>query len=305
MRAWAVEPPGPIDDGPLRRVERPVPEPGPRRGAGPGRARAACAGPTSTWPRATWRRHRPRRRARPRGRRAGRRGRPGRGRGSDTGERVGIAWLRQHLRALPVLPAGRREPVRRARASPAGTPTAATPSTRSSTSATPTGCPTPSTTAEAAPLLCAGIIGYRALRAAALPPGGRLGIYGFGGSAHLAAQVALHEGATVHVLTRAEEARRLALDLGAASAPGPDDAAARTARRRHPVRARRRAGAGGAAGPRPRRHARRRRHPSERHPAAGLRAPPVPGAPAAQRHRQHPPATARSSWRSPPASRCR
>ncbi|WP_199820979.1 zinc-binding alcohol dehydrogenase family protein [Streptomyces fulvoviolaceus] len=69
-----------------------------------------------------------------------------------------------------------------------------------------------------APLLCAGIIGYRALRRATLPPGGRLGLYGFGGSAHLCAQVALAEGATVHVLTRGKAARRLALDLGAASA---------------------------------------------------------------------------------------
>jgi propanol-preferring alcohol dehydrogenase len=77
---------------------------------------------------------------------------------------------------------------------------------------------------EAAPLLCAGIIGFRALRRAALPPGVRLGNYGFGGSAHLAAQVALHEGATVHVLTRSREAQRLALELGAASA-GDADAA--------------------------------------------------------------------------------
>jgi propanol-preferring alcohol dehydrogenase len=69
-----------------------------------------------------------------------------------------------------------------------------------------------------APLLCAGIIGYRALRRAALPPGGRLGLYGFGGSAHLCAQVALAEGATVHVLTRGRAAQRLALELGAASA---------------------------------------------------------------------------------------
>ncbi|MFF4258330.1 zinc-binding alcohol dehydrogenase family protein [Streptomyces sp. NPDC001663] len=69
-----------------------------------------------------------------------------------------------------------------------------------------------------APLLCAGIIGYRALRRAALPPGGRLGLYGFGGSAHLCAQVALAEGATVHVLTRGAAARQLALELGAASA---------------------------------------------------------------------------------------
>jgi alcohol dehydrogenase, propanol-preferring len=71
---------------------------------------------------------------------------------------------------------------------------------------------------EAAPLLCSGIIGYRALRRAGLPTGGRLGIYGFGGSAHLTAQVALHEGATVHVLTRSAEARQLALALGCTSA---------------------------------------------------------------------------------------
>jgi len=76
---------------------------------------------------------------------------------------------------------------------------------------------------EAAPLLCAGIIGYRALVRAALPPGGRLGIYGFGASAHLAAQVAVHQGATVHVLTRSAEAQRLALELGAASAGGAYD----------------------------------------------------------------------------------
>jgi alcohol dehydrogenase, propanol-preferring len=70
---------------------------------------------------------------------------------------------------------------------------------------------------HAAPLLCAGIIGYRALRAAAVPPGGRLGIYGFGGSAHLTAQVALHQGLRVHVLTRGENNRRLAAELGADS----------------------------------------------------------------------------------------
>jgi propanol-preferring alcohol dehydrogenase len=83
-----------------------------------------------------------------------------------------------------------------------------------------------------APLLCAGIIGYRALERASLPDGGRLGIYGFGGSAHLTAQVALARGATVHVMTRAPAARELALSLGCASAgeagarpPEPLDAA--------------------------------------------------------------------------------
>ncbi len=70
---------------------------------------------------------------------------------------------------------------------------------------------------QAAPLLCAGIIGYRALRRSQLPEGGSLGIYGFGGSAHLTAQIAMAEGARVHVMTRAPEARQLALQLGAAS----------------------------------------------------------------------------------------
>jgi alcohol dehydrogenase, propanol-preferring len=76
--------------------------------------------------------------------------------------------------------------------------------------------------AEIAPLLCAGIIGYRALRRAALPPGGTLGIWGFGGSAHITAQVAMAQGAIVHVFTRAPAARELALQLGAASAQDSD-----------------------------------------------------------------------------------
>jgi alcohol dehydrogenase, propanol-preferring len=71
---------------------------------------------------------------------------------------------------------------------------------------------------HAAPLLCAGIIGYRALKCAAVPPGGSLGIYGFGGSAHITAQVALHQGLRVHVLTRGAGNRRLAMELGADSA---------------------------------------------------------------------------------------
>jgi propanol-preferring alcohol dehydrogenase len=70
---------------------------------------------------------------------------------------------------------------------------------------------------ELAPLLCAGIIGYRSLLRAELPAGGRLGIYGFGGSAHITAQVALAQGAEVHVMTRGEHAQELATSLGAAS----------------------------------------------------------------------------------------
>jgi alcohol dehydrogenase, propanol-preferring len=74
-----------------------------------------------------------------------------------------------------------------------------------------------------APLLCAGIIGFRALRRSHLPPGGRLGIYGFGGSGHITAQVALFEGATVHVMTRSREAHKLALRTGVASVQDPFD----------------------------------------------------------------------------------
>jgi len=76
---------------------------------------------------------------------------------------------------------------------------------------------------QAAPLLCAGIIGFRALKATAVRPGGALGIYGFGGSAHLTSQIALRQGIRVHVLTRGDRNRRLALALGADSVGGPTD----------------------------------------------------------------------------------
>jgi propanol-preferring alcohol dehydrogenase len=70
--------------------------------------------------------------------------------------------------------------------------------------------------AEAAPLLCAGIIGYRALCRSRVPRGGRLALYGFGSSAHITAQIARHWGCTVYVATRDAAHRRLARALGAA-----------------------------------------------------------------------------------------
>jgi len=81
--------------------------------------------------------------------------------------------------------------------------------------------------AEVAPLLCAGIIGYRALRRAEIRPGCRLGLYGFGSSAHIAIQVARHLGCTVYVMTRDERHQQLARALGAtwaggASTPPPE-----------------------------------------------------------------------------------
>jgi len=69
--------------------------------------------------------------------------------------------------------------------------------------------------AEAAPLLCAGIIGYRALKRSDVPPGGRLGIYGFGASAHVTLQVARARGCEVFVCTREASHRALARELGA------------------------------------------------------------------------------------------
>ncbi|NJD69731.1 MAG: alcohol dehydrogenase [Candidatus Methylomirabilota bacterium] len=70
-------------------------------------------------------------------------------------------------------------------------------------------------TVHAAPLLCAGVIGFRALRLSGIKPGGRLGLYGFGGSAHIAIQVAVHWGCEVWVFTRSEAHRTLARELGA------------------------------------------------------------------------------------------
>ena len=68
---------------------------------------------------------------------------------------------------------------------------------------------------DAAPLLCAAIIGYRSLRLSEIKPGGRLGLTGFGASAHLASQIARHWSCDVYAFTREEHHRRLALELGA------------------------------------------------------------------------------------------
>jgi propanol-preferring alcohol dehydrogenase len=85
---------------------------------------------------------------------------------------------------------------------------------------------------EAAPLLCAGIIGFRALRLSGIARGGRLGFYGFGAAAHLAIQVARYWGVEIYAFTRDAAHQRLARDLGAVwvgyangSAPKPLDGA--------------------------------------------------------------------------------
>jgi propanol-preferring alcohol dehydrogenase len=140
----------------------------------------------------------------------------------EEGERLGIAWLRSTCGSCRACRSGSENLCRAARftgwdvdggfAEYAVVPEAFAYRISRDLSAT-----------DAAPLLCSGIIGYRALKRAQVPPGGRLGIYGFGASAHLTAQLAIAQGCEVHVLTRGESARRLATDLGAASALGADE----------------------------------------------------------------------------------
>lgn len=76
---------------------------------------------------------------------------------------------------------------------------------------------------EAAPLLCGGVIGCRALRLTGVEPGGRLGLYGFGASALLTLQVARHWGCAVYVATRSRDEQRRALEMGAVWAGSYDD----------------------------------------------------------------------------------
>ncbi len=77
---------------------------------------------------------------------------------------------------------------------------------------------------QAAPLLCAGVIGYRSLRLSGIKPGQRLGLYGFGASAHIVIQVARYWNCEVYVFTRSEANRKLAGRLGAAWCGSSKDA---------------------------------------------------------------------------------
>lgn len=148
--------------------------------------------------------------------------------GADThrfrlGDRVGIAWLRQTCGACRLCRSGRENLCPDARFT--GWDADGGFAERAVVEAAfAYRLPDEVDDLHAAPLLCAGIVGYRSFKRVGLPPGGRLGIYGFGASAHLVAQVAIAQGATVHVLTRSIAAQRLALDLGAASVAGAEDA---------------------------------------------------------------------------------
>lgn len=214
MPAWIVDQPGPASGDPLRLVERPVPEPGP----GELRVRVRVCGVCRTDLHLTEGDLSPKRHGVVPGHEVvgvvdalG----PGAGRFA-LGDRVGIAWLRRTCGRCRFCRRGAEnlclEPAFTGWDHDGGF-------ARWATVAEDYAYALPGAFDDhhVAPLLCAGIIGYRALRRAELPPGGRLGIYGFGGSAHITAQIAIAQGAEVHVLTRSEEARALALELGAAS----------------------------------------------------------------------------------------
>ncbi len=78
------------------------------------------------------------------------------------------------------------------------------------------------TDVDVAPLLCGGVIGHRALKLTGLPDGGRVGLYGFGASATIVIQLAIHRGMEVHVATRSEAEQERARRMGAASTGGYD-----------------------------------------------------------------------------------
>jgi len=131
------------------------------------------------------------------------------------GQRVGVAWLRHTCGACEFCTAGRENLCQGARftgyhADGGYAEYAVVPEDF----AYP--IPDAFSDLEAAPLLCAGIIGYRALKRAELPPGGTLALYGFGSSAHVVIQIAQHRGSDVYVVTRGENHRRLARQMGAA-----------------------------------------------------------------------------------------
>jgi propanol-preferring alcohol dehydrogenase len=215
VRAWVVDHPAPVDEGPLRLVDRDVPQPGPRQV----RVKVSACGVCRTDLHLAEGDVPPKRSGVT----------PGhevvgtvdaRGEGASrfaAGERVGIAWLGSTCGTCRFCVAGRENLCLSPRFTgwdeEGGFAEYALVDERYAYR-----LPESFSDVEAAPLLCAGIIGYRALRRSNLPPGGRLGIYGFGASAHLAAQIAVREGATVHVFTRSKQAQELALSLGAASA---------------------------------------------------------------------------------------
>jgi alcohol dehydrogenase, propanol-preferring len=220
MRAWAVDVPGPIDTGPLRRVDRPEPEPGP----GQVRVRVSCCGVCRTDLHLAEGDLPPRRHGMVPGHEVvGRIDAVGPGASRfAVGQRIGVPWLARTDSVCRFCRRGQEnlclDPAFTGWDADGGYAEACL-----VREAYAYRLPDSLDDEHAAPLLCAGIIGYRALKCADVPAGGRLGIYGFGGSAHIIAQVALRQGLRVHVLTRGAGNQALAAELGADSVGGAAD----------------------------------------------------------------------------------
>ncbi|MEP6648725.1 MAG: zinc-dependent alcohol dehydrogenase family protein [Lapillicoccus sp.] len=221
MEAWVVDTPGPVDSGPLARAERPEPVPG----TGQVLVRVTCCGVCRTDLHLAEGDLPPRRHGVVPGHEVVGRVEvvgPGATR-FRVGDRVGVPWLartdgtcrfcRSGVENLCTAPTFTGWDV------DGGYAEACV-----ADEAFAYALPESIDDVGAAPLLCAGIIGYRALRRSGVRPGGRLGLYGFGGSAHLTAQVALHLGMRVHVLTRGANNQELARRLGVDSVNDADGA---------------------------------------------------------------------------------
>ncbi len=220
MRAAVLHDPGPIADAPLRIEDRPKPEPGP----GEIRLRvAACAVCRTDLQIAAGDLppHRPT--VVPGHQVVGRVDAVGSGvDGWSVGDRAGLTWLGGFDETCRFCRSGRQN------LCPAATFTGwdrdggfAEACTARADVATP--IPDGFADLAAAPLLCGGVIGYRALRLSGIEPGGRLGLYGFGASALLAIQVATHWGCRVHVASRSRLDLDRALAFGAESVGGYDE----------------------------------------------------------------------------------
>jgi propanol-preferring alcohol dehydrogenase len=221
MRAWAVERPGPMASAPLRLVDRPVPVPGPAEVLVRVRVCGVCRTDLHL----------------AEGDLAPRRPSviPGHevvgevvelGEGATRlrpGDRVGIAWLRHTCGVCRWCRSG-RENLCEASEYTGWDKDGGYAEFAVVPEAFAYRIPDTFSDEAAAPLLCAGIIGYRSLLRSRLPAGGRLGIYGFGASGHLTALLAIAQGAEVHVLTRGQGAQALAREIGAASVGGGHDA---------------------------------------------------------------------------------
>ena len=221
MQAWQVEQPRPVHEGPLVLVERPDPEPGP----GEVRVRVRACGVCRTDLHVAEGDLPVRRPGVVPGHevvgvvdRLG----PGTQR-FEVGERIGIAWLRATCGVCRHCRRGAENLCRDPRFT-GWTDDGGYAQYAVVPEAYAYRLPEVFDDVTVAPLLCAGIIGHRALVRSGFTPGDRLGLWGFGGSAHLTAQVALAMGAELYVVTRSESGRGHARELGAAWVGGTGEA---------------------------------------------------------------------------------